>query len=211
MSSIPISVFDRLQVRGRTGRRCRVLAGRLQGLLPRDAHVANIGDGDPRLARAIMAARPDLTIISMDLSRWEDTDTSAPPTGRRSLPIADASVDVVLLADVLHHADHPMQLLAEAARVARHAIIIKDYVQAGWVDRQSLSFIDWARSAPLGMVRPGSYWSAQEWTLALQRIGAAIETWETDLGLYPWPLSVLLDRSLHFVARVGAGSALRPT
>ncbi len=188
-----------------------MLAGHLSALLPRGAHVANIGDGDPRLVRAIMTSRPDLTIVSMDLSRWEDTDGSEPPPGRRSLPIADASVDVVLLADVLHHAAHPMQLVAEAARVARHAIIIKDYVQAGWADRQALGFIDWARSAPLGMVRPGNYWSAQEWTLALQRVGAAIETWETDLGLYPWPLSVLLDRSLHFVARVGAGSALRPT
>jgi len=58
---------------------------------------------------------------------------------------------------------------------------------------------------------PYNYWSAQEWTLALQRIGAAIESWNTDLRLYPWPASALFGRSLHFVARVGAGPALRRT
>jgi SAM-dependent methyltransferase len=128
-----------------------------------------------------------------------------------TVPMGDRAVDVILLVDVLHHADNPIRLLTEAARVARQAIIIKDHMQAGWFDRQTLRLMDWTGNAAHGVALPYNYWSAQEWTLALQRIGAAIETWNTDLGLYPWPASALFDRSLHFVARVGAGPALRPT
>ena len=126
--------------------------------------------------------------------------------------MADASVDAVLLVDVLHHADDPIRLLTEAARVARQAIIIKDHIQAGWFDRQTLRLMDWTGNAVAWrgtalqlLVRPGSGPSRS------QRIGAAIESWNTDLRLYPWPASALFDRSLHFVARVGAGPALRPT
>ena len=51
------------------------------------------------------------------------------------------AVDVVLLVDVLHHADDPMRLLKEAARVARQAIVIKDHVQPGWsTGRRSASW-----------------------------------------------------------------------
>jgi hypothetical protein len=125
--------------------------------------------------------------------------------------MGDRAVYVILLVDVLHHADNPIRLLTEAARVARQAIIIKDHIQAGWFDRQTLRLMDWTGNAAHGVALPYNYWSAQEWTLALQRIGAAIETWNTTLGLYPWPASALFDRSLHFVARVGAGPALRPT
>jgi SAM-dependent methyltransferase len=34
------------------------------------------------------------------------------------VPIADASIDVVLLSQVLHHATDPLQALKEAARIA---------------------------------------------------------------------------------------------
>ena len=71
--------------------------------------------------------------------------------------------------------------------------------------------MDWTGNAAHGVALPYNYWSAGEWTLGLQRIGAAIESWNTGLDLYPWPASVLFGRSLHFVARIGAGPGLRQT
>ena len=46
----------------------------------------------------------------------------------RVIPMAARSVDVVTMFDVLHHADDPPALLAEAARVARTCVVLKDHV-----------------------------------------------------------------------------------
>jgi len=192
-------------------RRIRVLAGHIAPLLPRGATVLDVGCGDGLLGRTIRNARPDLALTGMDVLVRPRTHIPVQEFDGLTLPMGDRAVDVILLVDVLHHADNPIRLLTEAARVARQAIIIKDHIQAGWFDRQTLRLMDWTGNAAHGVALPYNYWSAQEWTLALQRIGAAIETWNTTLGLYPWPASALFDRSLHFVARVGAGPALRPT
>jgi hypothetical protein len=46
--------------------------------------------------------------------------------------------------------------------------IIKDHIQEGWLDRQTLRLMDWTENSAYGAALPGNYWSAMEWTLALQ-------------------------------------------
>lgn len=192
-------------------RRIRRLAGHIAPLLPRDATVLDVGCGDGLLGRTIRAERPDVTLTGMDVLVRPVTHIPVQEFDGLTIPMGDRAVDVILLVDVLHHADDPVRLLVEAARVARQAIVIKDHIQASWLDRQTLRVMDWTGNAAHGVALPYNYWTASEWTLALQRIGAAIESWNTDLGLYPWPASAIFDRSLHFVARIGAGPRLRPT
>ncbi len=191
-------------------RRIRVLAGHIAPLLPRGATVLDVGCGDGSLGSTIRKERSDLALTGMDVLVRPMTHIPVQEFDGLTLPIGDRAVDVILLVDVLHHADDPIRLLMEAARVARQAIVIKDHIQANWLDRQTLRIMDWTGNAAHGVALPYNYWTAKEWTLALQRIGGAIESWNTELGLYPWPASAIFDRSLHFVARIGAGRALRP-
>ena len=190
-------------------RRARVLARHMSPLVPRDAVVLDVGCGDGLLTQSLLDLRPDLIISAFDVHVRARTHVPVRRFDGRTLPRGNESVDVVILADVLHHADDPIRLLFEAARVARHAIVVKDHVQKGWLDRQALRLLDWAAGVPQEPDAVGHYWTAGEWTLALQRVGIAIESWNTSLGLYPWPASALFDRSLHFVARMGAGASLR--
>jgi SAM-dependent methyltransferase len=206
-----VSLIGGLHANVVAGRRIRILAGHIAPLLPPDATVLDVGCGDGLLGRKIMDLRPDVSLSGVDVLVRPRTHLPVRWFNGVRLPQADRSVDVVLFVDVLHHADDPMRLLVEAARVARKSIVIKDHLQESWLDRQTLKLMDWTGNAAHGVSLPYNYWSAREWTLALQRIGAAIETWNTDMRLYPWPASALFDRSLHFVARVGAGPALRPT
>ncbi len=192
-------------------RRIRKLAAHIAPLLPRDASILDVGCGDGMLGRTIRRERPDLALTGVDVLVRPRTYIPVREFDGLTLPAEGMSVDVILLVDVLHHAVDPVRLLLEAARVARQAIVIKDHVQASWLDRQTLRVMDWTGNAAHGVALPYNYWTAKEWTLALQRIGAAIETWNTDLGLYPWPASAIFDRSLHFLARIGAGRAVRPT
>jgi SAM-dependent methyltransferase len=206
-----MSLVGGLHARHIFPRRIRVLAGHIAPLLPFAASVLDVGCGDGLLGHTILDQRPDLTLTGVDVLVRPETHLPVQHFDGFTLPQADASVDAVLFVDVLHHADDPIRLLVEGARVARQAIIIKDHVQAGWLDRQTLRLMDWTGNAAHGVALPYNYWSAKEWTLALQRIGAAIESWNTELGLYPWPASVLFGRSLHFVARLGTRPAPRPT
>jgi len=61
----------------------------------------------------------------------------------KSIPYGDGSFDVVMFVDVIHHADQPMTLLREAARVARQAILIKDHLVEGTLAYLTLQLMDW--------------------------------------------------------------------
>jgi len=110
------------------GRSWAAWARALGHLLP-PLDVADIGCGEGYLT--LEAARWARTVVAIDRSdkvleraralaarrrvtnvQWKKGDASR-------LPLADATVDVALLSQVLHHAADPEQALAEAARVLR--------------------------------------------------------------------------------------------
>ena len=80
------------------------------------------GGGAPVAAAGpVMLLRPDVHVAGVDVlvrgQTWIDVQAS---DGHR-LPFADRSFDAVMFVDVLHHTQDPMELLAEAVRVAREA------------------------------------------------------------------------------------------
>jgi SAM-dependent methyltransferase len=118
------------------------------------------------------------------------------------MPHADASVDVVLLVDVLHHAEDAVMLLREAARVARSTVLLKDHLREGFAAQATLRVMDWVGNARYGVRLPYSYWTHAEWTRAFEQLGLTVGRWKSSLQLYPVPASWLFDRSLHFVAQL---------
>ena len=58
-----------------------------------------------------------------------------------------------------------------------------------------------------GVVLPYNYWPERRWREAFDRLGLAIDHWDADLGLYPWPFSLVFERRLHFVTRLRHGPA----
>ena len=110
-----------------------------------------------------------------------------------------------MLVDVLHHTDDPGVLLTEAARVARHAVLIKDHRTARPAAIPTLRFLDWMGNRAHGVPLPYNYWSEERWRAEWAERDLAVERFETRLGIYPWPAHWLFETGLHFVAR------LRPT
>jgi hypothetical protein len=93
-------------------------------------------------------------------------------------------------------------LLAEAARVARRAVVIKDHLREGLLADATLRFMDRVGNRRHGVALPHNYWTRDRWREAFQRCGLAVDRWSERLGLYPWPAAWVFDRSLHFVARM---------
>jgi len=185
-----------------SGRRARVLARRIAGLLPTGAKVLDVGCGDGTIDALILGIRPDLTIRGIDVLVRPDAKIPVDWFDGVRLPCGDKTIDVVTFIDVLHHTDDPEALLTEAKRVARKAIVLKDHTLTGLGAYSTLRFMDWTGNAHHGIALPYNYWTEQRWREAFHRLRLHVADWRSDLELYPYPASLVFGRQLHFVASV---------
>ena len=182
-------------------RRVRALAEVICGLGITPGRWLDIGCGDGQLAQAIMMSNPGVEIVGVDVKPRCDAVIPVDAIDGKRLDYPDAFFDGAILVDVLHHADDPAAILAEAVRVSR-TIIIKDHLCRGTVDRLTLSFMDWFGNAPWGVSCPGNYLSLEQWNGLFRRTRLHLDVFCTKLGLYPAAFRFLFERGLHFAARL---------
>jgi len=185
------------------GRRVRVLAAHVAQVLPERARVLDVGCGDGQIARLVMELRPDVSIEGIDVLVREHTAIPVAQFDGERIPHDDGAIDVAMAVDVLHHTPSPPRLLAEMARVARRAVVLKDHLREGFAAGLTLRAMDWVGNAPHGVVLPYNYLSRAEWEQAFVSAELRPEVWLDDLGLYPPPVSWVCERKLHFVTRLG--------
>jgi SAM-dependent methyltransferase len=184
------------------GRRIDVLARHLAELLPRDGggSVLDVGSGDGLLAKKVESERRDLKMFGVDVLVRPHTHIPVRQFDGVLLPFADNAFEIVMMVDVLHHADDQRALLAEVARVAQRAVVIKDHRADGFLAVPTLRFMDWVGNARHGVALPYAYWGSGQWASELKRVGLRVATERARLGLYAWPASMLFERGLHFIA-----------
>lgn len=183
-------------------RRVSVLSSLLAELLPHGCTVLDVGCGDGRLACLLSERRPDLHVSGVDISAREDARIPVRVFDGKNLPFDRGSVDTVLLVDVLHHAEDPERLLAEAVRVAGGSVLVKDHVRRGVLAQRRLRCMDWVGNAQHGVPLPYRYWSLQEWQDVFRRLDVSIDVWQDVPGLYWRPVEWLFGGRLHFLARL---------
>lgn len=184
------------------GRRIEVLTRTLADFIPANARVLDIGCGSGTLARQIMALRPDVSIEGIDVLVRPGTEIPVTEFDGDTIPWGDGHFDIALFVDVLHHTEAPARLLAEAKRVSKGGIVIKDHFREGVLADATLRFMDWVGNAQHGVVLPYNYLSDPEWRGIWSKLGLKVERLTDKVGLYPAPFSWLFDRRLHFVARL---------
>lgn len=182
------------------GRRVRVLSEHLARTIPERGRVLDLGCGDGSIAVALMKLRPDLEVEGVDVLIRPKTHIPVTKFDGVSMPFEAASFDYVTIIDVLHHTEDAGAVLAEACRVARKGVVIKDHLLEGVAAGPTLRLMDWVGNRGHDVVLPYNYLARAAWDDAFSRAGCAIVTWNEKLNLYPQPASLLFDRRLHFFA-----------
>ena len=127
-------------------RRVEVLAEHLAPLLPHGAHMLDVGCGDGELSARLGTLRNDTHIQGVDVLVRPRAAIPVQAFDGSRLPFDDASLDAVLMVDVLHHTDDPLVLLRESVRVARSAVLIKDHLRDGFAAHLTLRGMDWVET-----------------------------------------------------------------
>lgn len=183
-------------------RRIWILSRQLAKAIPNRGSVLDIGCGDGLLAAALLKLRADLRIEGVDVVARPRTLIPVALYDGTTLPFADKSFDYVTIVDVLHHTDDPSIVLAEAARVARQGVIIKDHLREGFLAQETLSFMDWFGNLGDGVPMPYNFLSRTEWQAVYFKARLQLVSMEEKLGIYLPPAGWLFDRNLHFVAHL---------
>lgn len=196
------SLIDRIHRRVAGDRRISVLAREIAELLPPGSSVLDVGCGPGTLTSRVAALRPDCTYRGIDVMVRPDSVIPVEQYDGRRMPLSDASVDVVMFVDVLHHTADPNVLLREAKRVARQCVIIKDHRRDGLLADATLRVMDWVGNAHHGVRLPYNYLSEREWRAAFSAARLHPDVWRERLGIHSAVLDPLVGRRLHFLARL---------
>jgi SAM-dependent methyltransferase len=183
-------------------RRTSLLAQLLSERLPPSGSVLDIGAGSGEITAAIGEIRPDIKLRGVDVHARREQLFAVDLYDGKTLPYETGAFDAAILIDVLHHTHNPAELLVEAMRVATTCVIIKDHLCEGKLDELVLGFMDRVGNQRFGVASPGTYLSRREWERVFKDVGALRVFWRDRLGLYPFPLSLVFERGLHFIAEL---------
>ena len=125
--------------------RLEVLSGLIIPFLNEGDKVLDIGCGGGRLGEMIMESSKcpkNLKYTGIEKFQRGGEPIEVIEYDGNKLPMKADSFDVVILADVLHHEENPLQLLREAQRVSKKRVIIKDHKKDTIFDQLRISFLD---------------------------------------------------------------------
>jgi SAM-dependent methyltransferase len=121
------------------------------------------------------------------------------------LPFAENELDIVILADVLHHEENEELLLNEAGRIAKRLVIVKDHKPNGILGFWRICFLDWAANYSHGVKCLYRYHTLSEWHVLIRKCSLTQIAEQTSINLYPLFFNFIFGRNLHYFA------VLKPT
>ncbi len=199
--------------------RLRELVRQITPHLEEGDRVLDVGCGFGALGRAILDSStcpPGVEILGLERVKRGNEFIPVEAYDGKTIPHADRALDVVILADVLHHERDPHHLINECVRVSRRLLIIKDHKIEGPLAQQRVALLDWAANAPYDVPCLYQYNTALKWRDWYLRHGLTTEREVMSLHLYPPIYNLIFGRKLQYLAvlrvnnpRMQAARALR--
>jgi len=164
--------------------------------------ILDVGCGSGALGRTILddpCCPLDVKVLGLERARRRDCLIEVGVYDGGIIPYTDRSYDVVILADVLHHAADPDQIFSECVRVSRRLLVIKDHQLKGFLAYARVSLIDWAANTPYGVPCLYRYYTPAQWEESNRRHGLRVLEEFTSMSLYPYIYNLLFGGSLQYM------------
>jgi len=184
----------------RVDRLVRMFADRLRRFdAPR---VLDVGCGHARITARLKELFPAASFTGVDVVVRPGAAIDVIAYDGNTLPFPDQCMDVVLLIDVLHHANHPAEVLKECGRVSRSLVLVKDHLCESTYDWLRLAWMDWLGNRPFDIPMTYEYLSRQQWSAAFEYAGLSCQILDDRIRTCPPPVGFMLDRGVQMLAEL---------
>lgn len=177
--------------------------------IPDGSSVLDVGTGNGQLAKNIGDRKKDVKVQGVDVLLRDYSHIPVTLFDGSKLPFDDKSFDIVTFVDVLHHTNNAKELLAEALRVSRKLVIIKDHLVSGFLAGPTLRLMDEVGNRRYNVALPYNYFTPEQWRKTFSDIGAKIQFWEQDLKIYQKYLDMIFGRNLHVLTGISSATAMQ--
>lgn len=146
----------------------------IEGLMPyikKGDHVLDIGSGYGKQAH-MLKERVPCEVSAIDVVDYNRFDVPFKEFDGIHIPFPDNTFDVSYLAFVLHHADHPMQLLEDALRVTKRAVLVYEDTPRNFLDRLLDGFHGKTFNWYYKLSNPATFRTQKEWEHLFLRLPA---------------------------------------
>ena len=188
-------------------KRLSVLGNALSMFIPNQPiRGLDIGCGAGELTEIIAEKRPLIRLTGVDVLKRIHCESEKKFQYKnydgKKLPFEDKSFEFSYLIDVLHHTDNPNALLAEAIRVTKHFILIKDHIAETRLDSWKLHMMDYVGNRSQQVYLPYHYLSKAEWENLFNNLHLKVEKKVEKLKIYNFLVSLFFGENLHFIAKL---------
>ena len=184
-------------------RRISVLTDTILAYVQANDLLLDVGCGSGALGRALLDCRrcpAGVRVIGLESNRRGGEAIDVQAYDGHVFPYGNNTVDLVILADVLHHEACPDRLLAEAIRVTKRIIFIKDHKIEGFLAQPRICVLDWAANTGYGVKCLFRYNTKPEWNRFLNRFSVRLTREINCIDLYPAFFNLIFGRRLHYCA-----------
>ncbi len=144
------------------------LTEQIAPLLQDTTTVLDVGSGDGHLSRYLMEFT-GCQMTGLDVCLQPHPYIDVHHYDGHTFPFADNAFDCVMMVDMLHHTNNIDRMLAEARRVARHFVIVKDHYWQNRMDRVALHLADYIGNIPYNVPLPYNFLHLEEWEAVFKR------------------------------------------
>jgi len=150
----------------------------------------DVGCGDMLIAENISKFLPETDWVCIDIYNLTPEQIKDPRWKKykrfhgSQIPFQDKSFDVVLLCDVLHHAERNKSLLLKESKRVGKIVIVKDHFEYSIYSRFLLRMMDFFGNWPYGVNIPHKYFSKTEFENICINEGLSITELKIGINLY---------------------------
>lgn len=150
-------------------------------------NILDVGAGDGSLVATLNKKIKHASFTAIDTLIQEKAYVKIDKFDGKKIDAEDNQFDCVIVCDVLHHTNNPDDLrgiLAEAVRVSRKDVIIKDHYYEDRWDFLVLKMADWIGNRPYGINLSYNFLKIDEWMDITRNLNA--EMCYRKLFRYSW-------------------------